>query len=305
MNLAHPKGIMQEVVVFSRRPPQALADPSSVFGAQSISQPESVVLHSVELPQVQLGDREDAESFPENGDTKQKTRQGVSQTLDLPAHPALLHLQQQRLQQSLQPHILTSSGAHSAPLNDAASQRAVSRINSLSSLSSEYLRASKREGSSQAATAAALQAQQSSSMSQWGLPHGSVALSGNPVDYNRSHSAHMAHMHQATGQPHGAHAFKARVVLPSSPTMHNSALLATGQPDCVRKPLVGNAAWLCKPFSGDTCCDPSTALSYVQMPKTGPVKSGPLAVAAPHPCNAPQTGMNNSKHVCAQGFSVL
>ena len=260
MNLAHRKGLIQEVVVSPKRVPQALAEANSLFGTQTTSQPENVVLHSVELPQVQLGDREVADPAPEDGDPEQQTRQRVPQTLDLPAHPALLHLQQQRMQ----PHLLTNSGTHSAPLGDVASQQAVSRINSLSSLSSENLRASELELSNHAA--AALQAQHASTMPQWGLPQGGVALSGNPLDPNRSHSAHLGYTNQAILHPHGAHGSLPRSALLTSPAVHHSAPLGTGQPGFRRMPLVSHSTYLRDAFS-NLVCGHNIAMSSTKIAK--------------------------------------
>ena len=274
MNLAHRKGLIQEVVVSPNRVPQALAGANSLFGTQTTSQPENVVLHSVELPQVQLGDREVADSAPEDVDPEQQTRQRVPQTLDLPAHPALLHLQQQHMQ----PHLLTNSGTHSAPLGDVASQQAVSRINSLSSLSSEYLRASERELSNHAAAAAALQAQHSSTMPQWGLPQGGVALSGNPLDPNRSHSAHMGYTNQAMVHPHGAHGSGPRSALLTSPTVHHSAPLGTGQPGFRRMPLVSDINLPTEHFLGLICKIHNIAMSSNKIANSGFQKVTQLVV---------------------------
>lgn len=246
MNLAHRKGLIQEVVVSPRRVPQTLAEHNSPFATHNSSQPESVILHSIELPQVQLGDREVADSAPQDGGSEQTTRRGVPQNLDLPVHPSLLHLQQQQMQQSLQPHILTSSGTHSMPLGDSASQRGVSRINSLNSLSSEYLKASEREASNQAAAAAAMHAQQSSGMTQWGLPRGSVAFPGNPGDTSRSQSAQISHFSQAPGQPYGSHGLGfPRGPFMGGASLHNSAPLAMGQPGFRHLQLVSDPAVLC------------------------------------------------------------
>lgn len=182
-------------------------------------------------PQVQLGDREVADSAPEDGEPEQRTQRGGPQSLELPAHPSLLHLQQHQMQQSMQPHLVNSSEMHSAPLSNSANLRGVSRINSLGSLSSEYLRASERESSNQA--------QHSAGMTYWGAPQGGVASTGNPGDSSRGYSAPMGHMGQSAGQPHGSYgAGLPRGNLLGGPPMHSSAPLGTAPSDTRRMPLV-------------------------------------------------------------------
>lgn len=54
MDLAYRKGLIQEVVVSPRKVSESAVKPDSPFGTQSSSQPENVILYSVELPQVQI-----------------------------------------------------------------------------------------------------------------------------------------------------------------------------------------------------------------------------------------------------------
>ena len=240
VNLAQRKGLMQEVTVSPRKVSQTHSDANPAFPAQSSSQPESVLLHSVELPQVQLGDPEVADSTPEGeaeaGGPSKGPQMGLPYSLqNLQAHPSLLQLQQR--QQSQQPlprtrdsqtHLHPSSGTHSAPLSGRPPHQASSaaHLSSLSSLSSEYLKASERESSSQAA-AAALATQQASS---WGLntPHASNPAPGSGVESAASkaqHAAHMGHVGQAPGS-HGAGL--PRGPFGSAPGMqHNSAPLGS------------------------------------------------------------------------------
>lgn len=225
MNLAYRKGLMQEIIVSPKKATASSIEPNSAFGTHSSSQPESVMLHSVELPQVQLGDREVADSAPEDADQEQKATQHGPHTPALSANPSLLHLQQHQMQQALQPHLVTSSSTHSAPLNNAPHQQGMNRINSLSSLSSEYLRAREHKASNSAA--AAEHAQHSAGMAEWGVPPGSIASSGHPGNSSRSYSAHLGHMGQSGGQPHGP----VGTGLPTGavvggPQVHNSAPLS-------------------------------------------------------------------------------
>ena len=238
MNLAQRKGLMQEVIVSPRKASQTHSDANPAFPGQSSSQPESVLLHSVELPQVQLGDPEVADSTPEGeaeaGGPSKGAQMGLPYSLqNLQAHPSLLQLQQR--QQSQQPlphtrdsrsHLHPSSGTHSAPLSGLPTHQASSaaHLSTLSSLSSEFLKASELESSSQAA-AAALAAQQASG---WGLnpPHASNPMSG--AESTASKTQHAAHMAQL-GQAHGMHGSGfPRGPFGSAPSLqHNSAPLGT------------------------------------------------------------------------------
>ena len=104
VELARRKGLIQEVEVSPKRASLGQNGASSAFGEPQTSQPETVVLHSVELPQIQLGDREIADSPPERvGDEEAVSNAGkLTKSLNLNSHPSLLLLQQQQQQQQRQ-----------------------------------------------------------------------------------------------------------------------------------------------------------------------------------------------------------
>ena len=97
MDLARRKGLIQEVVVSPKGASKSLANANSVFGPE-MSQPETVVLHSVELPQVQLGDREIADTPPEKAGNEDHAANGSHLPKSLESHPSLLQLQQEQSQ---------------------------------------------------------------------------------------------------------------------------------------------------------------------------------------------------------------
>lgn len=98
MDLARRKGLVQEVVVSPKRASQGQAGAKSVFGEPQTTQPETVALHSVELPQVQLGDREIADLVPQTAGDAPGVGGKPSRSLSL--HPNTSQLQQQRQSQT-------------------------------------------------------------------------------------------------------------------------------------------------------------------------------------------------------------
>ena len=115
VELARRKGLIQEVEVSPKRASQGQARASSAFGNPQTTQPETVVLHSVELPQVQLGDREIADTPPEKAAEEATAKDGKSLTksLNLSSHPSLVQLQrqqQQERQQSQATNLMTECG---------------------------------------------------------------------------------------------------------------------------------------------------------------------------------------------------
>lgn len=154
LDLARRKGLIQEVQVSPRKGGKAGAQ--SAFGEPQTSQPETVALHSVELPQVQLGDREIADSPPEKvGDAEAiRATAKAAKPLSLHSNPSLLQLQQQQQQRQqsqtdklmtqcgLKPrddssdslrHTQTSSASQSFPIMpEASSSHSMGRISSMS-----------------------------------------------------------------------------------------------------------------------------------------------------------------------------
>lgn len=123
VELARRKGLIQEVEVSPKRASLGQNGASSAFGEPQTSQPETVVLHSVELPQVQLGDREIADSPPERvGDEEAVSNGGkLTKSFNLNSHPSLLQLQQQQQQQRQQSQtnkLMTQCGLE--PRSDSA-----------------------------------------------------------------------------------------------------------------------------------------------------------------------------------------
>jgi len=192
MDLARRKGLIQEVVVSPKRASRAPADANSAFDPQ-LSQPETVVLHSVELPQVQLGDREIADTPPEKAVDEGAAQDGgkLPKPLDLRSHPSLLQLQQQQQQQQSQTSRLLSECGLEPRSNSetvaqtsqgsadlAAISQSLSRISSMNRLTPDLVLAKEMAGSrsgSQTPSASAA-AQQAGYMPYWGLTNSSAAL---------------------------------------------------------------------------------------------------------------------------------
>ena len=112
MDMARRKGLIQEVEVSPKRGGRSAT--KSAFGEPHSTQPETVALHSVELPQVQLGDREIADSPPEMaGDAEAGGVGGkAAKPFNLHTNPSLLQLQQQQQQrqQSQTDKLMTQCG---------------------------------------------------------------------------------------------------------------------------------------------------------------------------------------------------
>ena len=194
MDLARRKGLIQEVVVSPKRASKTLADANSAFGPQ-LSQPETVVLHSVELPQVQLGDREIADSPPEKaGDESAPQNAGdLPKSLDLRTHPSLLQLQQQQQQQQLQTNSLMTecgleprtnsetvrpSSRGSPDLAGISQSMSMSRIGSMNRLAAEVATAGEMAGNrlGSATPSVAAASQQPGYMHYWGSANNSAPL---------------------------------------------------------------------------------------------------------------------------------
>ena len=116
LDLARRKGLIQEVQVSPKK--GGKAGPKSAFGEPQTAQPETVALHSVELPQVQLGEREIADSPPEKAGDAEATRATAkpAKPINLHSNPSLLQLhhqqqqQQQQRQQSQTDKLMTQCG---------------------------------------------------------------------------------------------------------------------------------------------------------------------------------------------------
>lgn len=193
MDLARRKGLIQEVVVSPKRASKALPDADSAFGPQ-LSQPETVVLHSVELPQVQLGDREIADSPPEKAGDESAPQTGgdLLKRLDLRSHPSLLQLQQQQQQQPQTNSLMTECGleprsnsetvrpsSRSSPDMAGISQSmSMSRIGSMNRLAAEVATAGEMAGNrlGSATPAVAAASQQPDYMHYWGSGNNSAPL---------------------------------------------------------------------------------------------------------------------------------
>ena len=191
MDLARRKGLIQEVVS-PKRASKTLADANSAFGAQ-LSQPETVVLHSVELPQVQLGDREIADSPPEKaGDEAAPQISGdPPELLDLRSHPSLLQLQQQQQQPQtntlmtecgLEPRsnseTVRPSSRGSPELAGISQSMSMSRIGSMNRLAAEVATAGEMAGNRLGSAAPSMVAasQQPGYMRYWGSTNNSAPL---------------------------------------------------------------------------------------------------------------------------------
>lgn len=192
MDLARRKGLIQEVVVSPKRASKTLADANSAFGPQ-LSQPETVVLHSVELPQVQLGDREIADSPPEKVGDESAPHNGrdLPKPLDLRSHPSLLQLQQQQ-QQSQTNSLMTECGLEprsnsetarpssrgSPDLTGISQSMSMSRIGSMNRLAPEVATAGEMAGNRLGAATPSVIAvsQQPGYMHYWGSTNSSAPL---------------------------------------------------------------------------------------------------------------------------------
>ena len=179
MELARRKGLVQEVVVSPKQSAQSSADPASAFGAQ-LSQPETVVLHSVELPQVQLGDREMVDSPPEKAG--EHPHNGGS--LGAQSHPSLPPFQRHR-EQTATNSLITECGleprshsesvlpsARASPEQNGAKQSPLSQHG----LVPEFSQTSEMAGSRSGSVSAAAAPQQPGYAAYWGLTHGSAPL---------------------------------------------------------------------------------------------------------------------------------
>jgi len=193
MDLARRKGLIQEVVVSPKRASKTLADANSAFGPQ-LSQPETVVLHSVELPQVQLGDREIADSPPEKaGDEAAPQNCGdLPKPLDLRAHPSVLQLQQQQQQQPQMNSLMTECGLEprsnsetvrpssrgSPDLAGISPSMSMSRIGSMNRLVPEVATAREMAGNRLGSATPSVPAasQQPGYMHYWGSTNNSAPL---------------------------------------------------------------------------------------------------------------------------------
>lgn len=98
MDLARRKGLVQEVVVSPKRASQGQAGAKFVFGEPQTTQPETVALHSVELPQVQLGDREIADLVPQTAGDAAGVGGKLSRSLSLHSNTSQLQQQQRQSQ---------------------------------------------------------------------------------------------------------------------------------------------------------------------------------------------------------------
>ncbi|DBA81301.1 TPA: Selenocysteine insertion sequence-binding protein 2 [Trebouxia sp. C0005] len=192
MDLARRKGLIQEVIVSPKRASKTLADANSAFGPQ-LSQPETVVLHSVELPQVQLGDREIADSPPEKAGDEAAPLRGVDlpKPLDLRSHPSLLQLQQQQ-QQPQTNSLMTKCGLEprsnsetvwptsrgSPDLTGISQSMSMSRIGSMNRLAAEVATAGEMAGNrlGSATPSVATASQQPGYMHYWGPTNNSALL---------------------------------------------------------------------------------------------------------------------------------
>lgn len=111
VDLARRKGLIQEVVVSPKRASQGRAGATSAFGEPQTTQPETVALHSVELPQVQLGDREIADSVPQAAADAAGCGGKPLKPLSLQSNASQLQQQQQRQrQQSQTDKLMTQCG---------------------------------------------------------------------------------------------------------------------------------------------------------------------------------------------------
>jgi hypothetical protein len=192
MDLARRKGLIQEVVVSPKRASKTLADANSAFGPQ-LSQPETVVLHSVELPQVQLGDREIADSPPEKAGDESAPQNGgeLPKPLDLRSHPSLLQLQQQQ-QQPQTNSLMTECGLEprsnsetvrpssrgSPDLAGISQSMSMSKIGSMNRLAAEVATAGEMAGNrlGSATPSVAAASQQPGYLHYWGSANNSAPL---------------------------------------------------------------------------------------------------------------------------------
>lgn len=193
MDLARRKGLTQEVVVSPKRASQLLPDGTSAFGPQ-LSQPETVVLHSVGLPQVQLGDREIADSPPELAGDEVGLQEGeaVRKAFNLHSHPSLLRLLQQQQQQSQTNSLMSACGleprsnsevvGHSSQASQEAGSithsSSMSRIGSMNGLAPEVATAREMAGNPSGTLASSVPAaaQQPGYMQYWGPANHSAPL---------------------------------------------------------------------------------------------------------------------------------
>ncbi|DBA75326.1 TPA: Selenocysteine insertion sequence-binding protein 2 [Trebouxia sp. C0004] len=186
MDLARRKGLIQEVVVSPKRASETLADANSAFSPQ-LSHPETVVLHSVELPQVQLGDREIADSPPEKAGDEAAPQNGrdLPKPLELRSHPSLLQLPQQQPQTN---SLMTECGLEPCSETVRPSSRgspdlggisqSMSRIGSMNRLPPEVATAREMAGNrlGSATPSAAAVSQQPGYMHYWGSTNNSAPL---------------------------------------------------------------------------------------------------------------------------------
>ena len=109
MDLVRRKGLVQEVEVLPKR--GAKSATKTAFGDPQTTQPETVALHSVELPQVQLGDRELADLPSEKAGDAEAAGVGgkAAKPFNLHTKSSLLQQQQQR-QQSQTDKLMTECG---------------------------------------------------------------------------------------------------------------------------------------------------------------------------------------------------
>ena len=209
MDLARRKGLVQEVEVSPKRGGRSAT--TSAFGDPQTTQPETVALHSVELPQLQLGDREIADSPAEKaGDAEAAAANSVvggkaAKPVNLHTNLSLLQLQQQQQHQQQQrqqsqtdklmtqcglkprddsSHSMRSSQAHmlsasqpSRTMPDSSSH-SMGRINSMSNFPPHSSQGPDMAGNSSASVAASSSASAllPGYMPWWGMSNSSAPL---------------------------------------------------------------------------------------------------------------------------------
>ena len=199
MDLARRKGLIQEVEVSPKRGGRSAT--KSAFGAPQTTQPETVALHSIELPQVQLGDREIADSPPEKAGDAEAAGVGgnAAKPFNLHTNPTPLQQQQQQQQQQRQQcqtdKLLTECGLkpqgdsshsprssqmlstpkafHSVP---DSSNHSMGRINSMSNFLPHLTQVPDVAGNSSVAASSSASSLPPGYMPWWGMTNSSAPL---------------------------------------------------------------------------------------------------------------------------------
>ena len=198
MDLARRKGLIQEVEVSPKKGGRSAT--KSAFGDPQTTQPETVALHSIELPQVQLGDREIADSPPEKAGDAEAAGVGgkAAKPFNLHTNPTLLQQQQQQQRQQSQTdklmtecglkpqddlsHSLRSSQMLSTPKPfhsvPDSSNHSMGRINSMSNFPPHLTQVPDVAGNSSAPVAASSSASSlpPGYMPWWGMTNSSAPL---------------------------------------------------------------------------------------------------------------------------------